>query len=169
MSCINRHLQLQKCPRHSFQVVPMAPSQQQYVQKTYRLCHYRLCHSSRQCNIPTKMSRPKTTTWSSINSATLGQFIRWHRSFTHQPSRYGHPWVTGKWTTGYQLLKRKVRAALRGGLMLPYVYYDLVYHCAPMASTATVRLLLWVKAHIAINMGPLRHYYGLSPGSLWIR
>lgn len=57
------------------------------------------------------------------------------------------------WTTGFQLLKRKARAALWDDLMLSYSHYDPAHLCAPMASTASVRLLFWLKAHLRLHMG----------------
>lgn len=42
--------------------------------------------------------------------------------------------------------------ALRGDLMTPYVHYDPEHLCAPIASTASVRLLFGLKTYLGINM-----------------
>lgn len=52
-----------------------------------------------------------------------------------------------KWTTGFQLLKRKSRGSLRANLMTPFFHYDPEHLSTPMASKSSVRILFSLTSH----------------------
>lgn len=100
---------------------------------------------------------PDATEWSQAHDAELYQLdengtIHW-LSPKFLPPIKPIPITMGtqyKWTTGYQLLKQKARAAFRGDLMIPYIHQHPAHFCAPMVSKATLRLLFGLKGKLGL-------------------